>query len=81
MRPSASTQGTQACARAVQYEYLWADGVKVKKPMKLPAPQYVDTLFDWIEEQVRSLMPCQMHAVVMHAVVEAARVCLGRISS
>lgn len=38
----------------VQYEYLWADGVKVKKPMKLPAPQYVDALFDWIEEQVLS---------------------------
>ena len=37
----------------MQYEYLWADGVKVKKPIKLTAPQYVNALFDWIEEQVR----------------------------
>jgi Mob1/phocein family len=33
---------------------LWADGVKVKRPIKLPAPQYVNALFDWIEEQVRN---------------------------
>lgn len=38
----------------VQYEYLWADGVKVKKPVKLTAPQYIDALFDWIEGQVRN---------------------------
>jgi hypothetical protein len=36
----------------MQYEYLWADGVKVKKPVKLTAPQYIDALFDWIEAQV-----------------------------
>lgn len=37
---------------ALQYEYLWADGVKVKKPTRLPAPEYVNNLFDWIESQV-----------------------------
>jgi Mob1/phocein family len=36
----------------LQYEYLWADGVKVKKPVKLTAPQYIEALFDWIDEQV-----------------------------
>jgi hypothetical protein len=36
-----------------QYEYLWADGVKFKKPVRLSAPEYVDKLFDWIEDQVR----------------------------
>lgn len=35
-----------------KYEYLWADGVKVKKPMKVTAPQYVNALFDWIEDQI-----------------------------
>lgn len=35
-----------------QYEYLWADGVRVKHPVKLSAPAYVNTLFDWVEEQV-----------------------------
>lgn len=36
----------------MQYEYLWADGVKYKKPVRLSAPEYVDKLFDWIEDQV-----------------------------
>ncbi len=35
-----------------QYEYLWADGVKIKKPVRLSAPEYIDKLFDWIESQV-----------------------------
>ena len=35
-----------------KFEYLWADGVKVKKPIKLPAPGYMEKLFEWIEEQV-----------------------------
>ena len=37
----------------VQYEYLWADGVKVKKPVRLTAPEYINALCDWIETQVR----------------------------
>lgn len=35
-----------------QYEYLWADGVKVKTPIKLSAPEYINALFDWVEEQL-----------------------------
>eukprot|EP00879_Flechtneria_rotunda_P012197 GHRR01012738.1.p1 GENE.GHRR01012738.1~~GHRR01012738.1.p1 ORF type:complete len:222 (+),score=57.41 GHRR01012738.1:121-786(+) len=35
-----------------KYEYLWADGVKYKKPVRLSAPEYVDKLFDWIEDQI-----------------------------
>ncbi len=37
----------------MQYEYLWADGVKIKKPLRLSAPEYIDKLFDWVEAQVR----------------------------
>eukprot|EP00887_Chlorella_sp_A99_P003063 scaffold9.g3063.t1 len=33
-----------------QYEYLWADGVRT--PVKLSAPQYINCLFDWVEEQL-----------------------------
>ncbi|KAK9792022.1 hypothetical protein WJX73_002175 [Symbiochloris irregularis] len=35
-----------------KYEYLWADGVKVRKPVKCSAPAYVNSLFDWIELQI-----------------------------
>lgn len=46
-----------ACV-CLQYEYLWADGVKYKKPVRLSAPEYVDKLFDWIEDQVRRCAVC-----------------------
>eukprot|EP00890_Picochlorum_soloecismus_P006369 jgi/Picsp_1/6733/NSC_04074-R1_cytokinesis-related protein len=42
-----------------QFEYLWADGVKVKTPVKLSASKYINALFDWVEEQLddSSLFP------------------------
>jgi len=35
-----------------QFEYLWADGVRYRKPVRLSAPEYIDKLFDWVEAQV-----------------------------
>ncbi|KAI5674280.1 hypothetical protein M9H77_14644 [Catharanthus roseus] len=35
-----------------KYEYLWADGVTVKKPIVVSAPKYVEYLMDWIEVQL-----------------------------
>ncbi|CDO71379.1 hypothetical protein BN946_scf184908.g137 [Trametes cinnabarina] len=32
-----------------RYEYLWEDGVRYKKPTKLPAPEYVDALMNWVQ--------------------------------
>lgn len=28
---------------------MWEDGVKYKKPTKLPAPEYVDALMNWAQ--------------------------------
>ena len=36
----------------LQYEYLWADGAKVRKPVRLSAPAYAEALFDWVEAQI-----------------------------
>jgi len=33
-------------------QYMWADGVKVKKPIKVTAPEYVDLLMTWVESQL-----------------------------
>jgi len=33
-----------------KYEYLWADGAKIKKPVKCSAPEYVDFLMTWVQE-------------------------------
>ncbi|KAL0308427.1 UNVERIFIED_CONTAM: MOB kinase activator-like 1A [Sesamum radiatum] len=35
-----------------EYEYRWADGVTIKKPLVVSAPQYVEYLMDWIEAQL-----------------------------
>ena len=44
------------------YEYLWADGVKVRKPIKVSAPEYVDLLMTWVEGQLNDecLFPLQL---------------------
>ncbi|XP_049404777.1 MOB kinase activator-like 1A [Solanum stenotomum] len=35
-----------------KYEYRWADGVKIKKPVQVCAPKYMNYLMDWIETQL-----------------------------
>ncbi|KAG6506674.1 hypothetical protein ZIOFF_032001 [Zingiber officinale] len=34
------------------YEYRWADGVQIKKPIEVSAPKYVEYLMEWIEVQL-----------------------------
>lgn len=35
-----------------KFEYLWADGTTITKPMRCPAPVYVDYLMTWVESQL-----------------------------
>ncbi|EAL60665.1 hypothetical protein ACTFIW_010782 [Dictyostelium discoideum] len=35
-----------------QYEFLWADGKEIKKPIRVSAPAYVDYLMTWIQVQL-----------------------------
>ncbi|XP_028126110.1 MOB kinase activator-like 1A isoform X1 [Camellia sinensis] len=35
-----------------RYEYRWADGVTIKKPIEVSASKYVEYLMDWIEAQL-----------------------------
>jgi len=32
-----------------KYEYLWADGKDIKKPLKVSAPEYADYLMTWVQ--------------------------------
>lgn len=40
------------CLYYDRYEYRWADGVQIKKPIEVSAPKYVEYLMDWIESQL-----------------------------
>lgn len=35
-----------------KYEYHWADGTNIKKPIKCPAPKYIDYLMTWVQDQL-----------------------------
>ena len=45
-----------------KYEYLWADGKDVKKPMKVTAFEYIDLMMTWVESQLNNekLFPCKI---------------------
>ncbi|KAH7576446.1 hypothetical protein JRO89_XS01G0067300 [Xanthoceras sorbifolium] len=47
-----------------KYEYRWADGVQIKKPIEVSAPKYVEFLMDWIESQLddESIFPQKLGA-------------------
>lgn len=48
-----------------RYEYRWADGVQIKKPIEVSAPKYVEYLMDWIEAQLddESIFPQKLGTV------------------
>ena len=35
-----------------KYEYAWADGTSIRKPMSVSAPRYVDYLMAWVQQQL-----------------------------
>ena len=37
-----------------RYEYHWCDGINYKRPTKLPAPQYIGLLMEWVEAQINN---------------------------
>uniref|UniRef100_A0A0V0J985 MOB kinase activator-like 1 n=1 Tax=Schistocephalus solidus TaxID=70667 RepID=A0A0V0J985_SCHSO len=37
-----------------KYQYYWADGQSIKKPIKCPAPQYVNFLMCWVHKQLEN---------------------------
>ncbi|KAI3380971.1 hypothetical protein SNEBB_010343 [Seison nebaliae] len=45
-----------------KFEYQWADGNTIKKPIKCSAPQYIDYLMTWIQQQLdnEEIFPCRI---------------------
>lgn len=36
------------------FEYRWADGVKIKKPIRCSSPEYVDYVMSWVDSQINN---------------------------
>jgi len=49
-----------------KYEYHWADGQTVKKPIKCSAPKYIDYLMTWVQDQLddESLFPSKIGKII-----------------
>lgn len=54
-----------------KYEYHWADGHTVKKPIKCSAPKYIDYLMTWVQDQLddETLFPSKIgdYIIFLHA--------------
>jgi len=35
-----------------RFEYFWADGKNIKNPIKCSAPDYMEHLMTWVQEQL-----------------------------
>ena len=44
-----------------RFQYLWADGEIIKKPVRLSAPEYVEHLMCWIQAKItdESIFPLE----------------------
>jgi MOB kinase activator 1 len=64
-----------------KFEYLWADGVRVKRPQRLSAPDYVGRLFDWVEAQIDdpAVFPAQFGAPFPPNFADVARTIARRL--
>lgn len=45
-------QSCSVMSAGPKYEYHWADGHTVKKPIKCSAPKYIDYLMTWAQDQL-----------------------------
>lgn len=64
-----------------RFEYHWADGRHVKKPIKCSAPEYIDYLMTWVQEQLddENMFPSKIGAPFPKNFKETAKVILKRL--
>ena len=58
-----------------KWQYLWCDGVKIRKPMTVSAREYVDYLMTWVESQLNdeNIFPIKFDAPFPKKSVASAR--------
>lgn len=64
-----------------KYEYHWADGQAVKKPIKCSAPKYIDYLMTWVQDQLddETLFPSKIGVPFPKNFQAIAKVILKRL--
>lgn len=64
-----------------KYEYHWADGTTVKKPIKCSAPKYIDYLMSWVQCQLddEALFPSRIGVPFPRNFLSVAKTILKRL--
>lgn len=64
-----------------KYEYHWADGTTVKKPIKCSAPKYIDYLMSWVQYQLddETLFPSKIGVPFPRNFLSVAKTILKRL--
>eukprot|EP00002_Diphylleia_rotans_P030067 TRINITY_DN6161_c0_g1_i3.p1 TRINITY_DN6161_c0_g1~~TRINITY_DN6161_c0_g1_i3.p1 ORF type:complete len:216 (-),score=44.17 TRINITY_DN6161_c0_g1_i3:180-827(-) len=52
MKDMCTAQSCPIMCAGPKYEYYWSDGVTIKTPIKVSAPEYVEHLLNWIQVQL-----------------------------
>ena len=64
-----------------KYEYHWADGQTVKKPIKCSAPKYIDYLMTWVQDQLddEQLFPSKIGVPFPKTFMSSAKTIMKRL--
>ncbi|XP_021065989.1 MOB kinase activator 1B [Mus pahari] len=65
----------------LRYEYHWADGTNIKKPIKCSAPKYIDYLMTWVQDQLddETLFPSKIGVPFPKNFMSVAKTILKRL--
>jgi len=64
-----------------KYEYHWADGTNVKKPLRCTAPEYIDYLMTWVQEQLddEAVFPSKIGVAFPKNFMQVAKTIMKRL--
>ncbi|GCC16803.1 hypothetical protein chiPu_0017356 [Chiloscyllium punctatum] len=81
LKHAEATLGSGNLRLAVMYEYHWADGTNIKKPIKCSAPKYIDYLMTWVQDQLddETLFPSKIGVPFPRNFMSVAKTILKRL--
>lgn len=76
-----TTESCPVMSAGPKYEYHWADGTTVKKPIKCSAPKYIDYLMTWVQEQLddETIFPSKIGVPFPRNFITIAKTILKRL--
>jgi MOB kinase activator 1 len=76
-----TTESCPVMSAGPKYEYHWADGTSVKKPIKCSAPKYIDYLMTWVQDQLdnETIFPSKIGTSFPRNFITIAKTILKRL--